>query len=61
MDGCRSEYCRGGWEDEKWYSSKYVGKDLENALFKLLNMDLRSKKIEMPNIERMDTQLQEDW
>ena len=36
MDGCRSEYCRGGWEDEKWYSSKYVGKDLENAMCALL-------------------------
>ena len=41
MEGCRSEYCRGGWEHEMWYESKYVGKDMENALFKLfLNVDL---------------------
>jgi hypothetical protein len=54
MEGCRSEYCRGGWEYEKWYESKYVGKNLENALFKLfLNVDLWSKKIEMPNVERI--------
>lgn len=60
MEGCRSEYCRGGWEYEKWYESKYVGRELENALFKLLlNVDLRGKiedaKIEMPNVERMET------
>ena len=59
MDGCRSEFCRGGWEYEKWYESQYVGKELDNALLKLfLNVDLRSKnmvnKIEMPNVERME-------
>ena len=44
MDGCRSNYCRGGWEYEKTYDSKYVGKDLENALCALfLNVDLRKK------------------
>ncbi len=64
MDGCRSEYCRGVWEYEKWYESKYIGKDLGDALFKLfLNVDLCSKnmdkKIEMPNAERMETLVRE--
>jgi hypothetical protein len=36
MEGCRSLYCRGGWEYDKWYESKYVGKDLENAMCALL-------------------------
>ena len=58
MDGCRSEYCRGGWEDEKWYSSKYVGKDLENALFKLLNMDYDRREFR-GRIERTETLVRE--
>jgi|LauGreDrversion4_2_1035121.scaffolds.fasta_scaffold01618_10 hypothetical protein len=44
-ESCRSEYCRGGWEYDKWYESKYVGKELDNALFKLLlNVDLQKSK-----------------
>ena len=40
MEGCRSEYCRGGWEDETYYDSKYVGKDIEYALYALMfNVD----------------------
>ena len=64
MEGCRSLYCRGGWEYDKWYESKYIGKELGDALFKLfLNVDLCSKntdkKIEMPNAERMETLVRE--
>ena len=32
IEGGRSEYCRGRCENEKWYDSKYAGKDIENAL-----------------------------
>ena len=47
MEGCRSEYCRGGWEYDKTYDSKYVGKDFENALLILiLNLDLKHTKKE---------------
>jgi hypothetical protein len=60
MEWCRSLYCRGGWEYEKYYESKYVGNDLTNALFKLLlDVDLPIKKmvkrIGTPDVERMDT------
>jgi hypothetical protein len=36
MEGCRSEYCRGGWETDTIYKSVYVGKDMENALYELM-------------------------
>jgi hypothetical protein len=32
-EGCCSQYCRGGLEDEYWYKSKYIGKCLEYALY----------------------------
>jgi hypothetical protein len=34
-DWCRSNYCKGSWDYEKWYESKYVGKELENAMCSL--------------------------
>ena len=35
-DDCGSQYCRGGgWYYEYEYDSKYVGKDMERALFEL--------------------------
>ena len=36
MEGCRSEYCRGGWETDIIYKSVYVGKDMEKALYELM-------------------------
>ena len=34
-DGCCSYSCRGGWDYDCIYHSKYVGKDMQNALLEL--------------------------
>lgn len=35
-EDCRSRSCRGGWERNHYFQSKYVGKDLNAALDELL-------------------------
>jgi len=37
IEGCCSEYCRGGWEYETYYESQYIGKDLKTALCTLMS------------------------
>ena len=67
MEGCCSEYCRGGWETETIYKSVYVGKDMENALYELMMnniLKLSTDKREPTNNKNISNPLEldaSDW